>query len=263
MATTIVAPELTFWFSIKHFFVVRELLEQSKSWSEGFIIANNPYTQVHAWFTLMGGFAVEHRGRTHRLDYREFGNPTRCGYMPRLEITEHEITGKSKSDLFEKSIACIQISRLVVQLISRAIQRLPVTPLELFALGIVVCTLSTYVVLWYKPKDIAVPLTISLVGNGIRLKSWRISEEFGRPYVPEGPEIPRCKGYSLYVYLAFVAVTVAFGTYHVIAWGFLFPTPAERLIWRVSSVCFLAFLMIFLAATTIEKRTKINPRVLY
>ena len=68
-------------------------------------------------------------------------------------VTEDQIQDKSKSDFLVNFVAIVQILWLIVQLIARAVRRLPVSQLEIVALAFSVCSLITYGLQWSKPKD--------------------------------------------------------------------------------------------------------------
>ncbi|OCL10949.1 hypothetical protein AOQ84DRAFT_273340, partial [Glonium stellatum] len=119
------------------------------------------WTTTHGHLVVMGGLSVgSSDGRRMRLDGREFIRLITEKTLSMPIIDKLEIQDKSKADWVTKSIACAQIAWFVCRLISRAVQRLPVTTLELFTLTIVCCTVTTYVLWWQKPHDIRKPFVI-------------------------------------------------------------------------------------------------------
>ena len=132
-------------------------------------------------------------------------------------------------------ITCLQILWFVVQLIGRAVQHLPTTGLELFTLGIVVCSLGTYAAYWRRPQGIQLPITIP-VDEGKAL-----CDVFGKE-IPLRTSFPSLRDYEHlkkvhhYFALCLIAViTGIFGACHLIGWDFLYPSSVEQLLWRISS----------------------------
>jgi len=64
-----------------------------------------------------------------------------------IEIPEKAIKDKSKADLLAKSLACLQVSWMVIQCIGRRAIGLPISLLEIHILVHVTCTLCLYA-LW-------------------------------------------------------------------------------------------------------------------
>lgn len=82
----------------------------------------------------------------------------RCGHLPNMK--KKDIIDKSKADSLAKSLACLQASWMVVQVIGRAILGLHVTLLEVNTLGHVLCALLTYLLWWNKPRQIYEPTNL-------------------------------------------------------------------------------------------------------
>jgi hypothetical protein len=184
----------------------------------------------------MGGFELQCTDGTHRLSLAEVKDLITREAIPvsSIAITEEEISDRSKTDRLSKLIACLQILWFVIQLIGRAVQHLPTTNLELFTLGIVVCSFGTYAAYWQRPQDIGLPISIS-AGEG---KTFR--DVFGKPIslrrrfswgstAPSGKIIPL-------LFLTAV-ITSIFGACHLIGWDFLYPSSVEQLLWRIASIC--------------------------
>jgi hypothetical protein len=167
-----------------------------------------------------------------------------------IAITKEEISGRSKTDQLSKLITCVQILWFIIQLTGRAVQHLPTTNLELFTLGIVVCSLGTYAAFWQRPQDISLPITIS-VGEG---KAFR--DVFGesvsiRTMVPWDLEHGVSKKHSFLSYCLSAIITGLFGACHLIGWDFLYPSSVEQLLWRIFSIScvVLPLLLLFLWVT--------------
>jgi len=164
---------------------------------------------------MMGGFEIQCTDGIHRLDVTDIKHliTQNAISVSSIAITEEEISARSKTDQLSKLITCLQILWFVIQLIGRAVQHLPTSNLELFTLGLVVCSLGTYAAYWRRPKDISLPITIP-VGEGKALR-----DVFGG-------EVQRLTA----------AITCIFGGCHLIGWDFLYPSLVEQLLWRISSI---------------------------
>ena len=71
-----------------------------------------------------------------------------------MEITRKEIEDKSKADPFSKGLVVIQTGWFTLQCISRLVQHLPLTELELMTVGFAVLSLVTYILWWHKPLNV-------------------------------------------------------------------------------------------------------------
>jgi len=187
---------------------------------------------------------------THRLSLTEIIDLITKKAIPvsSIAITEEEISDRSKTDQLSKLITCVQILWFVIQLAGRAVQHLPTTNLELFTLGIVVCSLGTYSAYWRRPQDICLPVNIA-VGQG---KAFR--DVFGQSILIRARlswfEFDGSERFSLSLYLSAV-ITGIFGACHLIGWDFLYPSSVEQLLWRISSIScvVIPFLFVFLGRT--------------
>ena len=167
-------------------------------------------------------------------------------------ITEDDINDKSKSDTFAKAIAVGQILWNTVQIIARAIQRLPVSQLELAILAFSACAVIIYVLNWKKPKGPQIPHIVRRY-NGVVpdavLSCLRIKLNEAIVWEPDpidvikkrlsSSPIPNDNGaigddWSRFV--GFVGASTVFGALHVVAWNFAFPTRIEQIIWRATSI---------------------------
>ena len=187
------------------------------------------------------------------------------------QLTTEDLRDRSKSNTLAKLLACTQAGWLVVQCFARAGQHLAVSQLELATAGFVGCTLMTYLFWWSKPKDVETRVAI-ICPNELRFSilelldglaisdnqqairdSWR---KKGRmPFLtfmnPEGRTTTRM---SNVIAPLFAAVGAAFSAVHIIAWDFQFPTHAEMVVWRTSSVtaaglCLFIFVTVQLRIT--------------
>ncbi|KFZ19144.1 hypothetical protein V502_03814 [Pseudogymnoascus sp. VKM F-4520 (FW-2644)] len=161
--------------------------------------------------------------------------------IPQAEIDEH-----SKGDAFTKVIAAAQIIWTVANTTTRAYRSLATSQLEICVLAFCVCALVIYAVYWSSPKDVPVPITFlqwagpipsTITAEFIKFAdSDRIDRtskaELGhRPFRNDFAD--KRKDVLSYT---FIVGALFFGAPHLFAWNFTFPTPAERIMWRASSL---------------------------
>ena len=178
--------------------------------------------------------------------------------------TEAEIKDKDKSDWFAKSFVVFQTSWFVMQCISRAVERLPVTHLEIVTLAYAAMNFVIYVFWWNKPLNVYQPVRVfrkSDVEEPISETRTLASEANDNGFVTifdfiigtrsdyvklsREDSLPRFWANSTADNLKIVDgimvwVVIFFGAIHCIAWGFLIPTHTELLIWRISCVAITA-----------------------
>lgn len=182
------------------------------------------------------------------------------GIISRLpDVTEDCIEDRNKGDLFVKVVSICQIGWFVAQLVARLWQRLPTSQLEITTLAFCLCSGIAYALLLDKPKD----ATSSIVVRAARpagtpeemislalLGPVRSLSDFGRkgqrPCIANdslhlGFDLDaQVEGSSRIIFPGWGAAVFVFGAAHCIAWRFEFPTAAEQVLWRASSVVTVA-----------------------
>jgi hypothetical protein len=185
-----------------------------------------------------------------------------AGLLEKLpSISKEELNDKSKSDSLVRAIAIVQIAWMVVQIIIRASRHLAISQIELSVLAFAACAIMIYGLNWEKPKGVQVPYTLLKYQEEIPAKVLRhvgnqklssttaglmelLLEYFGETAGGHetrklGGPIPNHasqeNGNVSDTFLLLVCVTM-FGSIHVAAWNFAFPTLVERTIWRVGSI---------------------------
>lgn len=176
------------------------------------------------------------------------------------ELSTADLEDRSKGDIFVKGAAIVQISWLVIQIIARASQGLAISLLEITTLAFAACAIATYILLWHKPQDVMTPTYIDATNVltreqviGLAARS-PVSTLFVHEFWLHGVAIramadsvfPWTRGIptrlpwqkdTLYLNPVFIGIGFGgtlFGTIHFIAWDFEFPTPVERILWRMS-----------------------------
>lgn len=79
-------------------------------------------------------------------------------------ITEDEINDRSKVDALSKGIALLQLTWFIVQIITRAVQDLAMTELELITAALAGLCSIMYIFWWDKPRDVRFPVLIRTKG---------------------------------------------------------------------------------------------------
>ncbi|KAJ4855322.1 uncharacterized protein T069G_10880 [Trichoderma breve] len=124
----------------------------------------------HSYLANMGGFVIRYKPTEERNHHNPYHLNGECiyllrqkGYITKLpNITEEEIKDKSKGDIFVKLIALGQIVWSTIQIIVRAVRRLPVSPLEVAVVAFAISAVFIYCLYWNKPQRVGVAQTIRL-----------------------------------------------------------------------------------------------------
>jgi predicted membrane channel-forming protein YqfA (hemolysin III family) len=103
----------------------------------------------------MGGFRLrDSSGDVYVVNAKHINHLVRKKNINLPPITTLEINDRSKSDSLAKFLAIMQVGWLAVQVITRTIQHLETTTLEITTLSFVVCTLGTFIAWYRKPYDV-------------------------------------------------------------------------------------------------------------
>lgn len=121
------------------------------------------WTLTHSYFANMGGlvFSTEDYLLNTPLTAHALNHCLHEGHNPLyhdFRLSEQEILDKSKADAFAKLVATLQISHLVISVLTRLAHRLPICQLEVCTVAFAVFGAATYAANWAKPKDVEVPV---------------------------------------------------------------------------------------------------------
>lgn len=205
----------------------------------------------------MGGFAIQCKsdpeGEPACISSEDFVNLADSGALSWPSLYASDIDDRSKADWVIKSIALMQISWFVAQIFGRAVEHLPITTLELFTLGIVICAAVTYAAWWKKPFDVRMPLIVEIesrwLGSIVTLQRIRLIAGIDGVMPGEFNQHVYNFVYVPTIGLAFVAV-------HLLGWQFYFTTTTELWLWRASSLGCAAIPITLMALATIMLRAK-------
>lgn len=226
------------------------------------------WTLTHSYYANMGRLRLGNSSgeaicsfyyQTIPLTTRQFGFLRKTdGIKESPRLSEEEILNKSKTDLFVKGIAVLQISELILSLITRAARHLAVSQLEIITVAFAVCAVVTYCFSWNKPQEVKTATTI-LIPRCLSDKEERDimalqPEELLVLLAGAATEIKDAQFDRIYngcielsdsivqpVSVWLTLAVMVFGAIHLAAWNFVFPSNAERIMWRVSSTAITGF----------------------
>ncbi|KFY00162.1 hypothetical protein O988_03458 [Pseudogymnoascus sp. VKM F-3808] len=182
-----------------------------------------------------------------------------------------KIIAENKSDSLAKLIIIVQVAWFVAQIISRAAENLPISQLEIGTVAFVGCTLMTTCFWWHKPLDIRLhrPLSDSDLAwayglepknkvsstriflGGERLPNFIYWSQALKEYreIETGPQQgelgwvdingPEIIGWDYNAVLEMAVgagLGVLFGSVHLAAWNFEFPSTRDKMLWRAGSL---------------------------
>ncbi|KXH47398.1 hypothetical protein CSIM01_05335 [Colletotrichum simmondsii] len=230
------------------------------------------WTVVHSYYAQMGGIQYQYRNDDSNwycltasmltMRYSFYGDIPRH-LFDGLILEEQDIKDKSKADWVLKGIAIAQVLWLILSVIVRSILHLPITQLEIATISFAAMAILSYMVNWWKPKDISRPTALPMSTSGFTTGSFENMPETNQPKayaqsfvsrlwsptearnaalkvddmllrVPNDLVWMKGEGPLLFVLMAFSSL--GFGGLHCLAWNFEFPSEAELLCWRVATV---------------------------
>jgi hypothetical protein len=202
-------------------------------------VSRKPWTLKHYHLQKMGGFVVQKDPTDpraiesfHPEDLLQFIKDGRVA-MPNLD--DKDIDDRSKASWFIKGISLTQACWFLLQLLGRVHDRLPITTLELYTLGIVICGIIMYGSYWHKPFDVQRPVPLQALEVDTELEEHADLIWHGRVHIfgSVNGDLRISDG------LALAGVCIIFAGSHLIGWNFHFTTSVELWLWRICSICCL------------------------
>jgi len=220
---------------------------------------------AHGFFIIMGGFHLFERSSEEKNDTKSISQEDDVPLHPLLASdltqdhlysfvmpTEAEIKDRGKGDWLAKCLVLVQTSWFVMQCIARAVERLPVTHLEIVTLAYAAMNFVIYVFWWNKPLNFNRPVRVFRESDveGPTLEKRKLANIGILNFIVGGQD----KGVNLryedkvpmfwadnrddviIANIIVLGVGICFGAIHCIAWHFSFPTHSGLLIWRISCV---------------------------
>ena len=237
-------------------------------------IGVNQWTVVHGFFADSGGIILHPPDTpSFPVNSRALVYLVREKYLDAPAITEKDIWARSKADRFAKGVALVQSLYLVIQCIGRRAQSLELSSLELVTVAFVACTAVSFYLWMDKPLcvdsavhlELTVPMARILQEAGdvasqpyvntpmdfVEQPGWNVWKR--RPWFRtfggmEAKPIQRIPNdlvpppFTLHLAGSLWALTCAYAAIHVTGWNHNFPTIAELLVWRISSLTLLVVL---------------------
>ncbi|KFY27785.1 hypothetical protein V493_03307 [Pseudogymnoascus sp. VKM F-4281 (FW-2241)] len=294
MLVAVIAPEVILFYALERLVSARKQHPRIKKLADADQV---PWTLTHTTFTIMGGFVV--RGGSDRvgkgftpespttqtqspaakewyiLDIDTILELRSGGHIVLPCIPEAEIDDHSKGDLLTKGIAAIQILWAIATAITRAHLGLAISVLEISVLAFAACALLIYAVYWSSPKDVSVPITFLQWPGAIPSPVMDIilgpnpchnSTSFQTKRKQKATSnLDQNNEAGLVSNSSVLFVPLIFGAPHLLAWNFTFPTSAEGILWRTTSIyCSLVGLIFYICQEThnIVLSLRLSGRVL-
>lgn len=269
-AFTIYAPEAVTMIAACQRAAAKQSMEQMQA------IGVHHWTMVHGFLAESGGFML------HSPDMPPFPVNSRAihylvdkKYIDAPSATKEDIEDHSKSDRFAKVVAIVQGTYMIAQTITRAIQHMEISNLELTTVAFVLCTSFTFFFWIEKPQGVerafdletTTPIRTILTEAGPVARApyadtpmdfveqpgwsqWRRRPIFSHVGIPVRPLQRFPNDYAvapqtLRLAISLWLLTLIHASCHILAWNFPFPTNWERWIWRGSSVTMSGVMLIW------------------
>jgi len=177
----------------------------------------------------------------------------RCGLLPSAAFLDEKIKALRRSDPLAKTVACLQVIWLAIQVISRQVEHLPITPLELNTLAQVWITIVIYAFWWYKPQGIydVIEVDLSYCPKCRQIVKERgLDDEimFARTPMYEDTFPEKQKSATLVLCAAVPVICGIYIAIDAMGWNAYFPTLTELFAWRLMICAFASSLALTMVA---------------
>ncbi|KAL9615323.1 MAG: hypothetical protein Q9167_000294 [Letrouitia subvulpina] len=225
MLVATVAPEIILLSSSAGFFAAQKASRHLARHG------HEEWTLTHMQFAEAGGFWYREPGEgLTACDIHQLQEMIEKGHVAGPPVSEEELRSRGKSDLVLKLIAILQIVWFAAHTLVRAIKHYHIAVLEIATVAFVFCSIFSYGFYLNQPQDVEYPMVLE-IPHASKLKGSSRWKDSYLNYV----NCPLC-----------VLFTSGFGAIHCLAWNLPFPTPQERLAWRVCSVMTTAVALVAL-----------------
>lgn len=212
---------------------------------------------AHAFYVIMGGYnACNKSGPLYPMTPEEVISLVEAGKL--TPPTDDELSNQSKGDFLSKGIAMLQTLWFVVQCITRLIEHLPLTNLEVMTLAYTFMTMAMYVAWWNKPLNISCATRVA----GIPMKGDSHNHEYDGIFCRIFKYIvgdPDCLVNDLHSFcrvptfwagkpdngeianadIIALLLAIVFGAVHCIAWSYASSHYLELCLWRISAIAII------------------------
>ncbi|KAF8869882.1 hypothetical protein CPB84DRAFT_1803306 [Gymnopilus junonius] len=147
-------PELVLFWALRQFMGAYMISRSFRAYG---------WTMTHAHFLQMGGFRLAARDDSDSdkaLHPQEFHDLLQAKKLAFPRITKDEIQDRSKGDQLSKGLAIAQTSWFIIQCISRKVQGLAITQLEIATVALAFFNALMYFFWWNKPFDVRSCVTL-------------------------------------------------------------------------------------------------------
>jgi len=182
------------------------------------------WTMTHSFFLMMTGFQNSDRSIITAAQLASFKENNKLKYNTisnQLDDILKEINAMSKADALVKTLACIQVTWFLVNVVARLASKLPISPLEWTTCGYIGCTLGTYAFWWHKPYNILRRITLPIT-------------------IPPSDD-PDINGTVTGSAISAAIGTIIFGGCHLAAWNHNFVNSSGKPLWRVCALLLTAY----------------------
>ena len=213
MLLVVLAPEIMLIDANSDFFKARYYANQTAN------LEVNGWRLTHLRFAEAGGFIYKIKDVDTKIDdMRYLAQLIHSRKLGRPPISVEELHSRSQSDWFIKGLAVCQILWFGIQVLLRAIQHFHNTALEILVIAFVLYSIAVYIFNWNLPQNVEYP--VILEGKNDTYPTRRL----------EKLELRKTQLLQMAVF------GILFGAVHCLAWDSPFPTPGERLAWRICAV---------------------------
>ena len=245
------------------------------------------WTMSHAFFADGGGIVLHlpNDDGPYPISAKQLGWLIQQRYTDIPPITEKDVRDKSKADMCTKAFAVLQTGWFMIQMIGRAIEHMPITPIELTSAALALTSLTT---LWFwldKPLDAQQPYILSLNYKSLtnpsdsklpHIQSREIDSDHVLPLLSSiEPNVYISRKWSPTLlnilvrfrlqkrhlsripndrdpqvlgfpqHLTLALATALFASIHFVDWHFHFSTAVELTIWRVNCCAMWSLLCLY------------------
>lgn len=210
MMLAVIAPEIMIIDAISEYIKAKFYAHQTPN------LRDDGWTLTHLRFAEAGGFFYRSRDRESKIrDMRHLAELIQSRKLRKPPVSADELNSRSQSDWFIKGLAMCQIIWFGIQVLFRAIQHFQNTALEISVIAFVFGSVAVYAFNWNLPQNVEYPVMLTGKNDD---RPTRKMEKLKRQ---------KTEVFQLALF------GVLFGAVHCLAWDSPFPTPAERLTWRI------------------------------
>jgi len=178
MVITSLAPEVTTCLALGQFLEARDFIIKMRSIIRERRSRRLDMSLIGSFCVTMGGYeglysTLEGQERRLRLSPDVLYSLASEGYFIQPP-KDREIIAKSRLDQLGVLLVVLQVGWLLLQTISRASQKLPISELEIATIAICFAAIVNYTIWWNKPKDPEGPIVVQLNLREVSLPVYNI-----------------------------------------------------------------------------------------